>query len=510
MSGWGSRSPSLAAFLSLLFPGLGQYVAGDRRRGVLVAIPALVVLTGLIGVVIGTVLGGGPSAVIGLVLSPEVLLGIVVLDLLWLAYLLFAILDAWLVARRARADAGRRTSRFAIVGLLAVIAVATLGHGTVAALGMETEDTLTAVFRGDDAAADPNGDWEIPEASFAPDDGESPSPEPTPTPTPAPGLVGVAPSLVPTLAPTPTPAPVPDWARDGRLNILLVGSDAGSGRWLLRTDTMVLLSVDIESGRAAMFGIPRNLINVPLAAEDAKAFPEGRFPGLLNALYVYAWGHPGQFPGGDARGFRAVTGAIQELVGVPLDGFVAVDLQGFVKLVNSVHGLWIRIPEPLYDDHYPKVDGSGYVTISFRAGCQKLSGAEALSYARSRHQDSDYGRMRRQQLTLLALRRQLDPLALLERAPEMLSIAKGDLWTTIKRKDLGGLAELAADIQARDVDRVYFTPPEYPEYLTTGEIKSIRQTVRHYFDPKRQGGGGGGGGGNNSDGLNNSKPCPDK
>ena len=105
------------------------------------------------------------------------------------------------------------------------------------------------------------------------------------------------------------------------------------------------------------------------------AFPDGRFPGLLNALYVYAWGHPGQFPGGDARGFRAITGAIQELVGVPLDGFVAVDLSGFVKLVNAVDGLWIRIPEPVYDDHYPKVDGSGYTTISFGTGCQKLNGS---------------------------------------------------------------------------------------------------------------------------------------
>ena len=129
---------------------------------------------------------------------------------------------------------------------------------------------------------------------------------------------------------------------------------------------------------------------------------------------------------------------------MPLDGFVAVDLQGFVRLVNSVNGLWIRLPEALYDNHYPKVDGSGYITISFQAGCQKLSGSEALQYARSRHQDSDYGRMRRQQLTLLALRRQLDPLALLEQVPEMLSIAKGDLWTTIKRRDLPGLAELAA------------------------------------------------------------------
>ncbi len=507
----GARSPFAAAALSLVFPGLGQYAAGDRRRGMLIAIPAMVVLAGLIGFGIGTVLGGGPQAVLGLILAPQVLVGIVALDLIWLAYHAFAILDAWMVARRARIHAGRTTGKLAIVGLLAVMAVATLGHGSVAALGLETEDTLTAVFQGDD---DPDGEWEIPAADFELDPEDvTPSPS-TPPSTPVVDMPGVAPSLLPTLPPPPTPPPPPVWARDGRLNILLVGSDAGAGRWLVRTDTMVLLSVDIESGRAAMFGIPRNLINVPLAREDAGAFPGGRFPGLLNALYVYAWGHPSQFPGKDARGFRAVTGAIQELVGVPLDGFVAVDLHGFAKLVDSVKGIWIRIPEPLYDDAYPNMDGPGKVTISFKAGCQKLKGDDALAYARSRHQDSDYGRMRRQQLTLLALRRRVDPLGLLERAPELLSIAKDHLWTTIKRKDLASLAELAANVHASDVERVYFTPPQYPEVLSTDGIKAIRQAVRHVFDAgsgKGGGGdGGGGGGGGPDDGLGNQKPCPDK
>ena len=371
--------------------------------------------------------------------------------------------------------------------------------------GIETEDTLTAVFQDED---DAGGDWEIPEADFSDDEDVTPSPSPSPTATIAPAAIG---SLIPTVAPTPTPPPPPVWARDGRLNILLVGSDAGAGRWLVRTDTMVLLSVDVESGRAALFGIPRNLINVPLAREDAGAFPGGRFPGLLNALYVYAWGHPSQFPGGDARGFRAVTGAIQELVGVPLDGFVAVDLHGFTKLVDSVNGIWIRIPEPLYDDAYPNMDGPGKVTISFDAGCQKLKGDDALAYARSRHQDSDYGRMRRQQLTLLALRRRVDPLGLLERAPELLSIAKDHLFTTIKRKDIPSLAALAATVQAGDVERIYFTPPQYPEVLTTDGIKAIRQTVRQIFDGGNgSGGGGGGGGGGTDDGLSNQKPCPDK
>src|SRR5262249_24112841 len=150
------------------------------------------------------------------------------------------------------------------------------------------------------------------------------------------------------------------WAADGRLNLLLIGGDAGPGRYLLRTDTMILLSVDQATGQAALFGIPRNLLNVPVAPEDAKFFQtgskatNGRFPGLLNALWVWAYQHP-DFPSGGctssdpdvcgkARGFRAITGAVQQLVGVPLDGAVVANLNGFIDLVDAVapKGVWVQ------------------------------------------------------------------------------------------------------------------------------------------------------------------------
>jgi hypothetical protein len=103
---------------------------------------------------------------------------------------------------------------------------------------------------------------------------------------------------------------------------------------------------------------------------------------------------------------------------------------------------------------------------------------------------------------LLSLRRELDPVALLERAPQLLSIAKDDLWTTIKRKDLPSLVQLAATVNAKQVTKVLFVPPDYPEFLSTSEIKQIRQTVRHVFDDGASGSGGGGGG----SGLG--KACP--
>src|SRR5206468_3305468 len=150
--------------------------------------------------------------------------------------------------------------------------------------------------------------------------------------------------------------------------------------------------------RAVLFGIPRNIVNVPLPPESAGAFPDGRYPEFLNSLYVYALGHPKLFPGGQAGGFRALTGAIQELVGVPLDGVLVVNLTGFVDLIDAVGGLWIDVPNALYDDAYPS--GAGQITVSISAGCQRLGGTRALEYARSRHSTDDYSRMRRQQAVL--------------------------------------------------------------------------------------------------------------
>jgi LCP family protein required for cell wall assembly len=193
---------------------------------------------------------------------------------------------------------------------------------------------------------------------------------------------------------------------------------------------MEVLSIDVASGRAALFGFPRNELNVPLPPESAGAFPNGRYPGLLNSLYVYAMAHDKQFPGGDARGFRAVSGAIQQMIGMPLDGVVVVDLNGFVRLVNAIGGLWINIPQAVHDNAYPLENGSGDVSLSLRAGCQHLNGHLALAYARTRHQDSDYNRMGRQQLVLNALAHQVDPVGLVPKVPDLLAIAKDDLWPT--------------------------------------------------------------------------------
>jgi LCP family protein required for cell wall assembly len=488
----GFRAARFAAPLSFLLPGLGQVALGRRRRGVLLALPAIAIAGVVVGIGVG--IAADPSMILDLVPGPESVAALLVLEGALLAYHLAAILDAERLGRAARPVRGwMRVSAGLVLGVVVVASVAL--HGTIGYVEAQAGDALGTVFGP--GGGDDGGAWAIPEPSFEPEPTERPTPTTRPTVRPTPAQTPFAtassgPTAAPTATlatsprpsprPTPTPKPVPAWAKDGRLNLLLIGSDAGPDRWSLRTDTIIVLSVDVKSGRAALFGIPRNMVGVPLPPESAGAEPNGRFPGLLNALYVYAMGHPKSFPGGDARGMRAVSGAVQELLGVRLDGMVVVNLDGFVTLVDELGGLWIDVPQRLVDEKYPLEDGSKLIRVAFEPGCQHLEGRMALAYARSRHQDSDYGRMRRQQTVLLSLRRQLDPVRIVAKAPALLRVARDNLWTTLRRQDLRALAQLAGRVDVRRVARVLFVPSRYPAHLDVAEIARIQKVTRTIFD----------------------------
>ena len=491
-----SGSPGVAALLSLFVPGLGQAWLGAARRGLFIVAPVVIGLAALLGYVAG----GDRRELLDTFLKPGVILALLIAIIGLGIYHVLAIQDAYRLGLRqadpatgpgasaGRVPAIRARLRALLSPLLIVALVVAVGlYGTLTIVGVKAFGAAQNIF------VKPDTGLVIPTTSF----------EPTPTSTEPPPS-GPQPTSLEPPEPTATPVPVPQWAADGRLNLLLIGSDAGPGRWSLRSDTMIVLSVDVESARAVMFGIPRNLINVPLPPESADAFASGRYPGLLNSLYVYAEGHPKYFPGGGdgtpgVRGFRALTGAIQELVGVPLDGAIVVNLTGFVDLIDAVNGLWVDVPYTLYDEHYPS--GNGQITVYVPAGCQKLDGTEALEYARSRHSSDDYSRMRRQQIVIRALARQLDPIKLLPKLPKLLDIAGDNLWTTIDQNEIANLAVLAARVDSSRIGQVMIEPPVYPEVLDAAAIRHVRQTVRNIFDDDSKPG-------NTAGPKGNPAPCP--
>lgn len=469
--------PLAAALAALLIPGLGHLVAGRRRRAAIFLVPTLVVAA-----VSGAwFLAAGPYGVAAALLSPAALTALAVGNIA---------LAVWRLAAAADAVRGTGPGRVAVIGsaLLAVVLVG-VPHAFAATTIQAAADFLDSTF------ADVT-----PEASPSPGPA-SPSPAPpTPSPSPA-GPAGPSASAGPTPSPTPEIAPYPTdggngtlpafdaevpwqrpgvqpWGDDGRFDLLLIGSDAGDGRWSRRNDVMLLVEVDVATGEVAMIGLPRNMQNAPYpegAARDASFC--GCQTGLLNEMYVEATGrHPGRWPGnGAVKGIGAVRSVVSEITGRPIDAVLIADLVGVIRVVDAMGGVDITVPESVTDTHYPDpYKGSTYLHIA--AGRQHFDGQTALAYARSRHQDSDYGRMERQQILLEAIRAQLGPSTILN-APALFGAAKGTAWTDLPRESLPALVELFGKTAGHNVHHLRLVPPTYSPWLTADRVTQIRKDV---------------------------------
>jgi LCP family protein required for cell wall assembly len=248
----------------------------------------------------------------------------------------------------------------------------------------------------------------------------------------------------------------PVWTGTERVNILLLGTDQREDEKGLptRTDTMILVTLDPVSRSAGMLSIPRDLwVAIPLAQVGEDRINSAHFFG---DYYKY----PG---GGPALAKRTVALNL----GVPIHYYARVDFKGFERIIDSIGGINIDVEKPIRDDEYP--DGNyGIMRIFIPAGLQHMNGQTALQYARSRHSENDFGRIKRQQRVLLALREQGLQLGLLPKLPWLIATLKDAVSTDIPAKEALVLAQLAAQIdvnsiQSRSIDETMVTG-----YITPG------------------------------------------
>jgi LCP family protein required for cell wall assembly len=473
-----ARRAAVAGLIDLLVPGLGHGLLG-RRRGMLVFLVPMVLLA---TAVLGYYAGGGASGLLAFAVTPGVLPALALLNLA---------LAGWRIA--AALDSARATTRpgpvIALLGpaiLLLVVAPHLWAGSTIAA----ANDLLDSTFASgnDPEETEPPDTETLPPGFTFPPDGEDWATD-EPLPTLAPGDTGPPPTRAPrppgtsgtgslpslnVQVPWQRPGAVP-WGDDGKFDLLLLGSDAGPYRWSRRMDVMLLVEIDVNTGKVGMVGIPRNLVNTPFPpGEAADAVACGCFTDLLNALYVEAtFRHPDRWPGsGTTEGIGAVRATISELTGRPVDAVLVADLWGVIKVVDAMGGIDIDVPSTLDDPKYPD-PVQGRIHLVIPAGEQHLDGRMALAYARSRHSSSDYARMQRQQTLLLAIRDQIGPNTIIN-APALFKAAKGFAWTDLPRESLPNLVSLFSKAQSASVRHLRIVPPKYPEWLTKAEIKQIR------------------------------------
>jgi LCP family protein required for cell wall assembly len=482
--------------LGLLLPGAGHWYLGRRRTALAFLAPIGLLL--LAAVVLLALNGWNAIAAL---LVPGVLPALLAINLALAAWRIAAALDAARGIAWTRAAGGALGS--AIV-LLVVVPHLVAGQ-SIGSLN-EFLDSTFANRPGESPAPVPTTAPTEAAVSIPPTAAPTPTPAPSPSPSPEPSP-SVSPDPSPTAAATPAgsggtatarppidpgtgslpalgasipwkaPGEVP-WGSDGRFTLLLLGSDAGPGRWSRRMDSMILVEVEVATGRMAMVGIPRNMTNAPFPPGPARdAVACGCLTGLLNELYVEATErHPGRWPGsGVIRGIAAVRAVLSELTGKPIDAVLVVDMVGMIRVVDAMGGIDITIPARVRDVQYDD-PLRGVMTVDIAAGKHHFDGATALFYARTRHQDSDYFRMARQQTLLLAIRSQIGASTVLG-AGDLFDAAKGFVWTDLPRSSLPNLAQLFGKAKTAAVKQVRIIPPTYPSKLTPSWILKIRADI---------------------------------
>jgi len=252
-----------------------------------------------------------------------------------------------------------------------------------------------------------------------------------------------------------------------RFNILVLGGDAGPKRWGLRTDAMHLVSIDASLNPhdgVVIISIPRNLMNAPMPAALKTRFPNG-FDKIANALFGWGDAHAADVVRAigdtDEPGASLVAAMVAEFTGLRVDGWVLTDMRGFIDVVDAAGGVDIWVNKHI------RAPGSAFGVLTpahdFEVGWQRMDGADALSFARARKQDTDYHRMARQRCVLASLAAQLRPSELLVRWPFIASAISRHVRTNLTPQILTRLRGMIG-LSSNDITVLSLVPP----YVNSG------------------------------------------
>lgn len=185
-----------------------------------------------------------------------------------------------------------------------------------------------------------------------------------------------------------------------RINLLILGIGGESHEEVDLTDTIIFISVDKEDADMVMLSLPRDIWIEALKTK-------------VNAVYYY----------GEERekgeGFALIKDAVYQILDQPIHYVIVIDFEGFVKAVDLLGGIEVKVDRAFDDYKYP-ISGKGldkcggdpeykcrYEHLHFDAGLQHMNGERALKFVRSRNAEgeegTDFARSQRQQKIILAL-----------------------------------------------------------------------------------------------------------
>lgn len=275
-------------------------------------------------------------------------------------------------------------------------------------------------------------------------------------------------SPTPSSSGSPEPSPTATLNQDllsNRLTVLLLGLDSNEGRRAnnkgVNSDSIMLASINADQSEVTLIGIPRDMTNIPL--------PDGTtWEAKLNGIYA-------------AQGVDGMRGAISELLQVPIDAYVTIDMGDLSDMVDAVDGVMVNPQAPLNDAH---------LHLHMKPGRQQIDGETANGYVRTRF-DTDYARAARQQEVLLQIVQKLvDPATDID-IPQLLD-GLHSFDTDLSLSDMPTFVELARRAEDANITGQVLNPQDGfitdegdfgdgRGYVLIPEIEKMRQFAQQHL-----------------------------
>lgn len=251
---------------------------------------------------------------------------------------------------------------------------------------------------------------------------------------------------------------------DQSVNIVLlgqggVGHDGGG-----LSDAIILLNINPIDKKTKIISIPRDLW-VKFQGQENK----------INHAFV--------------EGPGAIKEAITTVTGIRPEYFLAIDFNSFQQAVDELGGVTVNVPVA-FDDHYYPIKGlenescgfspdkiqevhqkySGfelekqfecrYEHLHFEQGPQKMDGATALKFVRSRHSSQhggDFSRSERQQALLMGVKDTLFSLEAFDNVPKFFERMRGFVNTDLDVSHAVAIAEMVVNPKDFDIQHITLT-----------------------------------------------------
>ena len=457
------RRAVVYTILGTAIPGLGL-IAGRRRLigSVILGLFAAGVLA------LGIYATVDRQDLLGYALDPKTLrraaLALVIIALVWVAIIIASHLSL-----RGRPTTSQRVVGGVLVGVLSFAVAAPMA--VAARYSYVTASSVGAVFKSEDETKS-----------------------------------ATRPNLEATQTTPGKPKPQDPWAGKPRLNILLLGGDAGPGRAGTRTDTVILASINTKTGDTALISLPRNAARMPFPSSSPlhKRYPYGFTNGdgqnaeyFLNAMYRNV---PRAVPKDilgptDNLGADVLKLSVGEATGLQVDYYVLINLDGFSKMINALGGIRLNINTyiPIGGDTDRHIPPKEYLKPGPN---QKLNGRSALWYARGRYGSDDFARMDRQRCVINAIIKQANPTNMLARYEDVVKAGKQLVYTDMPREVLPLMVDLSLRVKDGNVRSVVFKSgvagfsSSNPDFtLMRKRVKAAIGESKHPKEAKKAGGG---------------------